>query len=193
MKVNSTNFVASFVQWFDADYHDPTAAAKIGDIDRVNWLRCLPFVLLHLGCLGVFLVGWSWTAVFTALGLYCCEFLPPRHIHRYFPTTLKPRAGQFGFAVIGAASAQRGPPGGSQPRKNSRGSGFTSDPHSPVQSFPARPDGGFISTLLREPVQRIRDLPLPDLVWLIRLTTRSLPMGTGLSPAATLLAPIAPG
>ena len=53
MKQKSINLIASyFVQWFDADYHAAGVLGKIRDIDRVNWIRCLPFVILHLGCLG---------------------------------------------------------------------------------------------------------------------------------------------
>ena len=52
--VNPKTIVASLVQWFDADYHAAGAVQKIRDVDRVNWLRCTPFVILHLGCLAVF-------------------------------------------------------------------------------------------------------------------------------------------
>lgn len=34
---------------------------------RIEWLRCLPFLLLHVACIAVFWVGWSWTAVAIAL------------------------------------------------------------------------------------------------------------------------------
>ena len=77
--------VNSLVQWFDADYHAVTSVDKVGDIDRVNWLRSLPFIILHLGCLGVFIVGWSWPAVTTAAVLYFVRMFAITGIyHRYF-------------------------------------------------------------------------------------------------------------
>jgi hypothetical protein len=46
--------------WFD------TAATPAGGNPaehRVDWVRVLPFVAMHLACLGVIWVGASWTAV----------------------------------------------------------------------------------------------------------------------------------
>ena len=98
--------VAALVQWFDADYHAAGATLKIRDIDRVNWLRCTPFVILHIGCLAVFLVGWSWTAVGTAIGLYFVRmFAITGAYHRYFShrTFKTSRPAQFIFALLGAS------------------------------------------------------------------------------------------
>jgi len=36
----------------------------------VDWVRAIPLIVVHVLCLGVFLVGWSWTAVSVAIGLY---------------------------------------------------------------------------------------------------------------------------
>jgi len=104
--------VNSFVQWFDADYHAAGAAAKVVDIDRINWVRCLPFLIMHLGCLGIFLVGWSWTAVATAAALYFVRMFAITGIyHRYFShrTFKTSRPAQFIFALLGASATQRGP------------------------------------------------------------------------------------
>ena len=39
-------------RWFDtAGGDEPTGQAQPGD--RIDWMRALPFVLLHVGCLGV--------------------------------------------------------------------------------------------------------------------------------------------
>jgi len=112
MKQKSINLIASyFVQWFDADYHAAGVVGKIRDIDRVNWIRCLPFVILHLGCLGIFVVGWSWTAVCAAIALYIVRMFAITGIyHRYFShrTFKTSRPAQFLFALLGASSAQRG-------------------------------------------------------------------------------------
>ena len=111
MKQKSVNLIASyFVQWFDADYHAAGVLGRIRDIDRVNWIRCLPFVILHLGCLGIFVVGWSWTAVCAGIALYIVRMFAITGIyHRYFShrTFKTSRPAQFLFALLGASSAQR--------------------------------------------------------------------------------------
>jgi len=57
----------SLLQWFDSA---AVPAAGGADADRVDWLRVLPFVLLHLGCIGVPWVGVSPVAVLVATLLY---------------------------------------------------------------------------------------------------------------------------
>jgi len=104
--------VNSLVQWFDADYHAAVPVGKGGEVDRVNWVRSIPFIILHLGCLGIFLVGWSWTAVLTALALYFVRMFAITGIyHRYFShrTFKTSRPAQFLFALLGASATQRGP------------------------------------------------------------------------------------
>ncbi len=94
--------------WFD------TSAAPVddGEPDRIDWLRVLPFVGLHLACLGVLFVGFSWFAFWTAVGLYAARmFAITGFYHRYFSHKAfrTSRPVQFAFAVLGAASVQRGP------------------------------------------------------------------------------------
>ncbi len=94
--------------WFD------TGAAPAGDVDpdRIHWLRVLPFIGLHLACLAVFWVGASWFAVGIALALYAARmFAITGFYHRYFSHKAfkASRPVQFAFAVLGAASVQRGP------------------------------------------------------------------------------------
>jgi stearoyl-CoA desaturase (delta-9 desaturase) len=201
MKLNSSKVVASFLQWFDADYHDPAVTAKIGDIDRVNWLRCLPFVLLHLGCLGVLLVGWSWTAVFAAVGFYLLRMFAITGIyHRYFShrTFKTSRAVQLGFAVIGAASAQRGPLWwAANHREHHRNSDLPSDPHSPVRYGFLRSHAGWFMCTRYYATQynRIQDFArFPELVWLNRFD-KAIPalLGLGLYLCGKTLAYFAPG
>ena len=52
-------------QWFDSDYFPEGAATIRAQADRFELRRCLPFLCLHLGCLGVLWVGWSWAATIT--------------------------------------------------------------------------------------------------------------------------------
>ncbi|MFX4474232.1 acyl-CoA desaturase, partial [Acinetobacter baumannii] len=71
-----------------------------------------PFIALHIGCIAVFWVGVSRTAVLVAVGLYVLRmFAVTAFYHRYFAhrTFRTSRALQFVFAVIGATSVQRGP------------------------------------------------------------------------------------
>lgn len=78
----------------------------------VDWVRILPFLGMHLACLLVLWVGWSWFAVGTAIALYLVRmFSITGFYHRYFShrTFRTSRPAQFVFAVIGNASVQRGP------------------------------------------------------------------------------------
>lgn len=80
--------------------------------DRIDWYRIVPFIALHLACLGVIWVGFSWLAFWTAVGLYVLRmFAITGFYHRYFAhrTFKTSRWVQFMFAFIGTTSAQRGP------------------------------------------------------------------------------------
>ena len=73
----------SLRRWFDAE----VAAADIAadDSKRVDWVRILPLIFLHVACIGVIWTGWSWTAVLTAIGLYVIRmFAITGFYHRYF-------------------------------------------------------------------------------------------------------------
>ena len=95
--------------WIDSGLADDSA--REGD-KRVDWLRVLPFILLHLGCVGVIWVGWSTFALAVAVGLYIVRmFAITAFYHRYFShrSFRTSRAFQFLFALLGASAAQRGP------------------------------------------------------------------------------------
>ena len=110
MEVNKRGVAASIVRWFDAYAgagEEPVAGAR-----RFDWTRLLPFVALHLGCLGVIWTGTSVFAVLVAVALYALRmFAITGFYHRYFAHCAfrTSRAAQFVFAVIGAAAVQRGP------------------------------------------------------------------------------------
>jgi stearoyl-CoA desaturase (delta-9 desaturase) len=75
-------------------------------------LRVLPFVALHLGCVAVLWVGFSWPALWCAVFLYCFRvFSLTAFYHRYFSHRSfgASRGWQFVFALCGATAAQRGP------------------------------------------------------------------------------------
>ncbi len=101
----------ALVQWFDADHAPMGAEAMRAEPDRVDWMRCLPFMILHLGCLGVIWTGASLFAVATAVVLYAVRMFAVTGIfHRYFShkTYHVSRAGQFLLAVFGGTAVQRG-------------------------------------------------------------------------------------
>ncbi|MEO7698012.1 MAG: acyl-CoA desaturase [Opitutus sp.] len=79
--------------------------------DRIDWIRCLPFLALHLGCIGAIWTGWSPVAVWCAVGLYFFRMFAVTGVyHRYFShkTYRTSRVGQFLLAIWGATSVQRG-------------------------------------------------------------------------------------
>jgi stearoyl-CoA desaturase (delta-9 desaturase) len=178
--------VASFVQWFDADFHAIGAETRVRDVDRVNWLRCMPFVILHVACLAVFLVGWSWAAVYTALGLYLVRMFAITGIyHRYFShrTFKTSRTAQLIFAILGASSVQRGPLWwAANHREHHRNSDTAADPHSPVlYGFFRSHAGWFMCTrYYATQYNRIQDFArFPELVWLNRFD-KAIPAALGL-------------
>jgi stearoyl-CoA desaturase (delta-9 desaturase) len=100
---------AAIALWFDASGGD---RADADAATRIDWLRVLPFIGMHVACLGVFVVGVSWFAVAVAAGLYGLRmFAMTGFYHRYFSHRAfrTSRTAQFVFAVIGASCVQRGP------------------------------------------------------------------------------------
>src|SRR5512139_2790280 len=100
----------SVVRWFDsyAGVEEMAGAPE----KKIDLWRVLPFLFLHLACLGVFYVGWSPVAVWTAVGLYVVRmFGITAFYHRYFSHNAfkASRGWTFVFAVIGGSSVQRGP------------------------------------------------------------------------------------
>ena len=96
--------------WFDASV--APAATPDTEAHRIDWLRMLPFIGMHIGCLGVIWVGWSPTAVSVAAGLYVLRmFAITGFYHRYFAHRAfrTSRVTQLVFAVLGATAVQRGP------------------------------------------------------------------------------------
>ena len=100
----------SLLRWFDTGSSDNGTEA--GARDRIDWLRTVPFIALHVAVLLVFVVGWSPAAITMAVAMYLLRmFAITGFYHRYFSHQAfhTSRAMQFVFALIGASSAQRGP------------------------------------------------------------------------------------
>ena len=124
----------TILHWFDNETGLPLPPS---DEDRVDWLRTLPFILMHLGCLGIFFFGFSWAAVSLAIGLYLIRmFAITAFYHRYFSHRAfkTSRAFQFLFALIGSCSIQRSPIWwAAHHRHHHAHSDAPTDTHSPVQ------------------------------------------------------------
>lgn len=135
MKSNSSkaNIIRSLLAWVDAD------ALKTDDLNpkRINWIRCVPFIFLHLACLGVFLVGVSPIALILCLGFFWLRmFAITAFYHRLFAhrSYKTHRVWQFLFAVLGNTSCQRGPLWwAAHHRKHHKNSDQPEDLHSPIQ------------------------------------------------------------
>ncbi len=100
----------TLLRWIDDDAE--MVHTDLERLEKVDWLRIVPFLILHLACLGVIWVGWSWAAVVTALGLYVIRGLAiTGGYHRYFShrTYKTSRSWQLILAILGNSSVQRGP------------------------------------------------------------------------------------
>lgn len=195
------SFVTSLVQWFDADYHPGGAQAARQLPDKVDLVRCIPFVILHLGCLGVLWVGWSWTAAAAAVALYVLRMVAVTGVyHRYFShkSYHTSRAGQFLLAVWGATSVQRGPLWWAyHHRHHHQHSDEAEDAHSPRQHGFWWAHLGWITSKRNFPTDyaKVRDLAqFPELVWLNRfdLVVPAL-FAAGVFGFGRLLESVAPG
>ncbi|HEX6550379.1 MAG TPA: fatty acid desaturase [Gammaproteobacteria bacterium] len=161
--------------WVDSGvgFDDDQTAA-----DRIDWLRALPFIGMHLACLGVIWVGVSGIALLVAATLYASRmFAITAFYHRYFSHRAfrTSRTVQFIFAVLGAASTQRGPLWwAAHHRKHHRHADTELDPHSPsVYGFIWSHAGWFLTPrAFRTDWERIPDLvKYPELRWLDRYDT----------------------
>ena len=137
----------SFLRWFDTE----TEAEAGADAQRIDWVRVIPFIGLHVAAVvGVYFVGFSWFAFWVAVGLYALRmFAITGFYHRYFSHKAfkTSRPVQFVFALIGTASVQRGPLWwASHHRNHHRHSDTEADVHSPVtQSFFVSHMGWFLT------------------------------------------------
>ena len=120
--------------WFDTAHREDDGNGDRDD-GRIDWLRTLPFIGLHVACLGVLWVGWSWFALGMAAALYAVRmFALTAFYHRYFSHKAfrTSRAVRFVFAAIGATCVQRGPLWwAAHHRRHHRHTDTPQDPHSP--------------------------------------------------------------
>jgi stearoyl-CoA desaturase (delta-9 desaturase) len=161
----------ALLRWFDTADEESAATEP----DRIDWLRVLPFIGMHVMCLGVIWVGVSWFALAVALVLYAIRmFAITGFYHRYFSHKAfkTSRAMQFVFAAARRHRVQRGPLWwAAHHRNHHRHADTEHDMHSPVtRSFFWSHMGWFLTRRgFRTDRAVIRDLEkYPELRWLDR-------------------------
>ena len=192
------SLIQSLVRWFDSSA--PSVEPSGVDQQRIDYLRVLPFVALHLACLAVFWVGVSPIAVVVfALSYLIRMFAITAFYHRYFAHRAfrTSRPVQFFFAMIGASATQRGPLWwAAHHRLHHKHSDRHGDPHSPRKGLFWSHMGWFLSrSHFATEWQQIPDWkPYPELRWLDRFDI-AVPIlyAAGLFSLGVLLQQYAPG
>jgi len=166
----------SVLAWFDTQSIDPESdAAPAADRPHaVDLTRVIPFILLHLACLAVFWVGVSATALAVfALSYLVRMFAITAFYHRYFSHRAfrTSRLVQFVFALICAATTQRGPLWwAAHHRRHHKCADRLGDPHTPRKGLFWSHMGWFLSRAhFATEWRQIPDLArYPELRWLDR-------------------------
>lgn len=138
-----------------------------------NIAKQLVFWTIHLGCFAAIWTGVSWIAAVTCLALYVARmFAITGGFHRYFAhrTYKTSRLFQFLIALLGTASAQKGPLWwSSHHRHHHRYSDTEEDVHSPrYEGFLWAHVGWVLSTQFIEPrLHLVKDfVAFKELTWL---------------------------
>lgn len=103
--------------------------------DRVQWFRCVPYILIHLGVVLAFFTPFVWPCLVVMFVSYATRmFCITAFYHRYFShrTFNTSRLFQFIGAFVACASGQRGPLWwAAHHRRHHRHSDTEHDSHSP--------------------------------------------------------------
>jgi stearoyl-CoA desaturase (delta-9 desaturase) len=160
--------IASVRAWFDS-------SVPAGAGNRIALARVLPFLALHVACLGVFLVDPGAAAIVMAAALFALRmFAVTAFYHRYFShrAFATSRAMQLAFAILGASAAQRGPLWwASHHRHHHAHADEPHDAHSAKQHGLAWSHAGWFLASANFAVksERVKDLArYPELRWLDR-------------------------
>jgi len=194
-------FLTSVLQAIDSDYFPEGAESVRNQPEKFEFSRSVPFIILHIGCLGVIWTGWSWTAVGVAFALYVIRMFAITGLyHRYFchKAYHTSRAAQFLFGLIGLTAVQRGPLWwASVHRHHHSHSDEDSDAHSPVCKGFLWSHIGWLTSSRNFPTdyRLVRDLQkFPELVFLNRFDLIGPALLIGLlAVAGSLLSTHAPG
>ena len=131
-----TRLGRALLQWFDTSLSESAATHQAG-ADGIDWMRTLPFILMHVACIFVFAVGVSPIALVACAALYFIRmFAITGFYHRYFShrSFKTSRAAQFAFGVLGSSAVQRGPVWwAAHHRDHHQHSDKPEDAHSPIQ------------------------------------------------------------
>lgn len=176
MSSRGSQMLRAVARWLDSEAGSTPKEQALEK--EVDWLRILPFVILHVACLGIIWVGWSWAAVAVAAGLYLVRmFAITAFYHRYFSHRAY-KAGrfwQFLFAVVGNSSAQRGPLWwAAHHRHHHRYADQEEDVHSPVRDGFWWSHMIWLTTQANFPTRKkyVQDwAKFPELVWINRFDT----------------------
>jgi len=170
-KMMSKNSVwNTLLTWFDSS----ASAETMANSQSVDWLRVIPFILMHLACLMVLVVDWSPVAIWVAMFSYFLRmFAITAFYHRYFSHKAfkTSRVCQFLFAILGATATQRGPIWwAAHHRRHHRYSDKDKDVHSPRHGFVWSHMGWFLSMKhFNTQEEWVKDLAkYPELRWLDR-------------------------
>jgi stearoyl-CoA desaturase (delta-9 desaturase) len=153
------------------------ASAPPHDEGDILYPSAIPFLLVHLACLGAIWTGVTWTAVWLAIGLYWLRmFAIGAGYHRYFShrTYRTGRVFQFILAVLAQSTSQKSVIWwAAKHRHHHRYSDTDLDVHSPVRRSFLYSHMGWIfdrrhdnESFDRDTVQDL--LKYPELVWLHR-------------------------
>lgn len=144
-------------------------------LEKIQWLRVTPFILMHFACVAVFFVGVSPVAIIFAFAFYLIRmFAITGFYHRYFShkSFKTTRFIQGLFAIIGASSTQKGALWwAAHHRHHHRHADTDEDVHSPVnKGFLWSHMGWFLSDKhFATQHHLIRDFAkYPELVWIDR-------------------------
>lgn len=168
---NKLHPLRNILRWIDSDINKD----EVMDSTRFNWVRVMPFLILHLVCLVAFFIEVSAAALWTCFALYWIrQFAITAFYHRYFShrSYKTSRSWQFIFALLGNMAAQRGPLWwASHHRSHHQHADTENDLHSPVQrGFWWSHMGWFTcDASFRTQSHRIKDFyKYPELRWLDR-------------------------
>ncbi|WP_223670621.1 acyl-CoA desaturase [Kangiella shandongensis] len=155
-------------QWFD------NRVVATQEADEVDWPRVIPYIVIHLACLFVLVVGVSWVAIAVCLVSYFIRmFAITAFYHRYFShkSFKTSRVMQTVFAFLGATATQRGPLWwAAHHRDHHKHADTDKDAHSPKHGF-LRSHTLWFLTKKNFPTkeQRVKDLlKFKELRWLDR-------------------------
>jgi len=168
---NRSALRTNIIRWFDSEISSNEDMSST----EFNWLRVMPFIILHLLCLLAFFLPVSTTAITFCFVLYWLRlFAITAFYHRYFSHRAYKtnRFWQFIFALLGNMAAQRGPLWwAAHHRAHHQHADTDEDLHSPVKrGFWWSHLGWFTcDASFRTQHHRIKDFSrFPELRWLNR-------------------------